>query len=125
MSFLFFYQELESMDGQNIPQDVILEVIEGVDKGKIFTITAKTITIGRNEACELQLNDEYVSKKHCQIVFRDDHFTVMDLNSLNKTKINDDDHIQKNLNDGDVLSLGKTKIKFCWKDQDAIYKWYK
>lgn len=97
-----------------IPKGVMIEVIEGVDKGSKFTIKNKTITIGRAEASDLKLTDEYVSNKHCQIVFREDHFTVIDLQSLNKTKINDNIFQQRNLDDGDVITLGKTKIRFTW-----------
>jgi len=97
-----------------IPKGVMIEVIEGVDKGINFAIKNKTITIGRADASDLKLTDEYVSNKHCQIVFREDHFTVIDLQSLNKTKINDNVFQQRNLEDGDILSLGKSKIRFTW-----------
>ena len=100
-----------------VPSGVTLEVIEGKDQGKNFTIDIKTVTIGRQETCNFILDDEHVSKKHCQIVYRKDHFTAIDLNSLNKTKVNDKIYIQKNLKSGDVLTLGKTKIKFTWKRQ--------
>jgi pSer/pThr/pTyr-binding forkhead associated (FHA) protein len=101
-----------------IPKGVFLEVIDGIDKGAKFDINYKTMTIGRADASDLKLKDEYVSNKHCQIVFRDDHFTAIDLQSLNKTKVNGNAFQQRNLDDGDVLSLGKTKIKFNWKKQD-------
>ncbi len=101
-----------------IPGGVFLEVIDGVDKGTRFDIGNKTITIGRAEASDLKLADEYVSNKHCQIVFRDDHFTVIDLQSLNKTKVNGNVFQQRNLDNGDILSLGKTKIKFNWEKQN-------
>lgn len=49
------------MDEYNeIPKGVTIEVIEGVDKGSKFTIKNKTITIGRAEASDLKLTDEYV-----------------------------------------------------------------
>ncbi|MFH0975467.1 MAG: FHA domain-containing protein [Spirochaetota bacterium] len=102
----------------DVPKGVSLEVIEGVDTGTRFAIDNKTITIGRADASDLKLTDEYVSNKHCQIVFREDHFTVIDLQSLNKTKINDNVFQQRNLDNGDILSLGKTKIKFLWEKQD-------
>lgn len=95
-----------------IPENVKLEVIEGADKGKIFDITNKTITIGRDEVCDLNLTDEHVSLKHCQVVFRNDHFTVIDLGSLNKTLVNSNVYVQKNLSNGDIISLGKTKLLF-------------
>ncbi|MBN2041208.1 MAG: FHA domain-containing protein [Spirochaetes bacterium] len=97
-----------------IPKDVYLEVISGIDKGTKFTIENKTITIGRNEACDMKLTDEYVSNKHCQVVFRDDHFTIIDLQSLNKTKVNGNKFQQRNLDTGDIITLGQTEIQFNW-----------
>ena len=102
------------MEIYDIPKGVSLEVTEGVDSGKKFKVENKTITIGRNEVCDFQLTDEYVSNKHCQIVFREDHFTVIDLESLNKTKVNGNSFQQRNIDNDDVLSLGKTKIRFIW-----------
>ena len=101
-----------------IPSNVTLEVIEGVDKGSMFTISNKTITIGRESVCNIILADKYVSKKHCQIVFRRDHFTAIDLGSLNKTKVNNNIYVQKNLKDDDIITLGKTKLQFHWEEQD-------
>ncbi len=95
-----------------IPKGVMLEVIEGVDTGTKFAIENKTITIGRGSMCDMKLTDEYVSNKHCQIVFREDHFTIIDLQSLNKTKVNGNMFQQRNLENGDILSLGKTRIRF-------------
>ena len=108
------------MDPQEIviPPGVRLEVEAGEDRGAEFDLKGKTMTIGRAEVCDIRLSDRYVSKKHCQIVFRRDHFPAIDLNSLNKTRVNDRVYIQKNLANGDVLSLGKTRLRFCWEEQD-------
>ena len=108
------------MDNEKVqvPPNVTLKVIEGVDEGKLFTISNKTMTIGREDVCNIKLSDEYVSKKHCQIVFRGGHFTAIDLGSLNKTKVNDHIYVQKNLKNDDILTLGKTKLRFNWEEQD-------
>ena len=96
------------------PPDVFLEVLDGDREGLMFPITDKTVTIGREPSCDLVLPDPYVSRKHCQIVFRGDHFTVLDLGSLNKTKVKSNPYIQKNLKHDYILSLGKTRLRFIW-----------
>ena len=96
------------------PPDVFLEVLDGAREGLLFPITDKTVTIGREPGCDLVLQDPYVSRKHCQIVFRRDHFTVLDLGSLNKTKIKNNPYIQRNLKHDYILSLGKTRLRFVW-----------
>jgi pSer/pThr/pTyr-binding forkhead associated (FHA) protein len=99
-----------------LPPNVYLEVTR--KNGEVFTfpITKKTVTIGRDPGCDLHLDDEYVSRKHCQIVFRGDHFTVMDLGSLNKTVVKGKEYIQKNLMTGNLINLGATRLKFVWED---------
>jgi pSer/pThr/pTyr-binding forkhead associated (FHA) protein len=98
----------------DLPPDVYLEVTK--KDGEVFTfpITKKTVTIGRDPSCDLQLTDEYVSRKHCQIVFRGDHFTAIDLGSLNKTVVKEKEYIQKNLMTGTLLKLGETRLRFVW-----------
>jgi len=103
-----------------VPPDVSLKVIEGVDKDLEYTIGNKTITIGRDAACDMTLKDEHSSNKHCQVVFRSGHFTVIDLGSLNSTKVNDRIYVQKNLNNGDVITVGKNRILFTWEGAGEV-----
>ena len=105
-------------DQIKVPDNVLLKVIDGPDQGKEFKIKNKTISIGRSDACDFRISDKFASNKHCQVVFRNDHFTVIDLGSLNKTKVNNKIYVQKNLRKDDVISIGKTKITFCWDDMD-------
>lgn len=96
------------------PPDVFLEVLDGERRDLLFLIADKTVTIGRAPGCDLVLPDPYISRKHCQIVFRGDHFTVVDLGSLNKTKVKNNTYIQKNLKHDNILTLGKTRLRFVW-----------
>ncbi len=102
------------------PSDVYLEVTKKGAESFLFPITKKTVTIGRDPGCDLHIDDPYVSRKHCQIVFRGDHFTVMDLGSLNKTVVKGKQYIQKNLMPGSELKLGRTQLRFVW---DGSLQW--
>ena len=106
------------MDEIPVPNNAFLEVIEGPEEGSVFTLLGKTVTVGRTPTCDITLSDPYVSKKHCQVVFRRDHFTVMDLGSTNRTRVNGKVFIQKNLRNGDVVRLGTTELRFIWEDLD-------
>ena len=98
----------------DLPLDAYLEVTKKDGEVFRFPITKKTVTIGRDPGCDLHLDDPYVSRKHCQIVFRGEHFTVIDLQSLNKTVVKGKQYIQKNLMPGNLLSLGATQLRFEW-----------
>ncbi|MBN2352698.1 MAG: FHA domain-containing protein [Spirochaetales bacterium] len=103
-----------------LPKNVTLEIIKGADAGKTIAVNSKTITIGRGEGCDVKLADAYVSAKHCQIVFRyrTGHFTVIDLGSLNKVKVNGNMYVQRNLRNNDVIQLGQTEMMFHWGKAD-------
>lgn len=98
----------------DLPSDAYLEVTKKDGEVFRFPITKKTVTIGRDPGCDLHLVDPYVSRKHCQIVFRGDHFTVIDLQSLNKTVVKGKQYLQKNLMPGNLLTLGETVLRFEW-----------
>ncbi len=104
----------------DLPPDVYLEVTKKDGEVYRFPITKKTVTIGRDPSCDLHLADQYVSRKHCQVVFRGDHFTVIDLGSLNKTVVKGKEYIQKNLMTGNLLHLGETQLRFVW---DNYLQW--
>ena len=99
-----------------LPPDVYVEVTAEDGQTTLFPITEKTVTIGRDPTCDLHIPDPYVSRKHCQIIFRGDHFTVMDLGSMNKTVVKGKEYIQKNLKHGNLLKVGKTQLRFVWED---------
>ena len=102
------------MEHDSLPPEVYFEILSGDREGEMFPITHKTVTIGRDPQCDLHLPDPYISRKHCQVVFRGDHFTAVDLGSLNKTRVKEKEYIQKNLKDGYVLTIGKTQLRFVW-----------
>jgi pSer/pThr/pTyr-binding forkhead associated (FHA) protein len=104
----------------DLPSDVYLEVTRKDGEVFSFPITKKTVTVGRDPSCDLHLADPYVSRKHCQIVFRGDHFTVIDLGSLNKTVVKGKQYIQKNLMPGNQLNLGETRLRFVW---EGFHQW--
>ena len=102
------------VEDRSLPTEVYLEILNGDREGEMFPVIHKTVTIGRGPHCDLILPDPYISRKHCQIVFRGDHFTVVDLGSLNKTRVKGKEYIQKNIKNGYILVLGKTEVRFVW-----------
>jgi pSer/pThr/pTyr-binding forkhead associated (FHA) protein len=105
-----------------LPRNVTLEIVAGPDAGRTIPVDNKTITIGRDDGCDITLKDEYASAKHCQVVFRyrTGHFTVIDLGSLNKVKVNGEIYVQRNLRSGDVIQVGQTEFKFMWPKADYL-----
>jgi adenylate cyclase len=70
-------------------------------------------TIGRHSSNSLQIRDRIVSKLHCKITRgADGKYLLRDLNSLNGTYVNGEKITEKILKPGDIISLGKTTMRF-------------
>jgi len=63
--------------------------INGPYAGKsVSLLPGKTITIGRDRAVELPLEDETLSRRHCSIEVQDNKYFITDHNSINGTFVN-------------------------------------
>jgi adenylate cyclase len=70
-------------------------------------------SLGRHPNNSIQLLDKIVSKEHCIIEQRGDHFVLRDLGSLNGTYINGDRVRGEGLlKHGDEITMGTTRARF-------------
>jgi len=70
-------------------------------------------TLGRHPNNSIQLLDKIVSKEHCTIELRGDHFVLRDLGSLNGTYINGERvNGEQALRHGDEIALGSTRARY-------------
>lgn len=89
-----------------------ISVIKGFDKGKKQSFTDFPISIGRLPDNDFQLNDSFVSRRHCTIYADGFSFMVSDLNSTNKTILNEDVlNSPTSFSDGDVLIVGRNMLR--------------
>jgi len=82
------------------------------DFTKRITLSERT-KIGRDASNHIVLTDLLVSKMHAEIVMASvGGYEIIDLNSANGTFVNSSRVRRLNLQDGDVISIGKTSIRF-------------
>ena len=70
------------------------------DAGKVFTLSKPVTVIGRittQNKPDIELNDEVVSRRHVEIILKDDGYWIKDLGSTNGTMLNDDRIIADNM----------------------------
>jgi hypothetical protein len=91
---------------------VTLQVVEGVDKGRVYRDMEVPVTIGREEGNVLRLNDERVSRFHAKIQFDNDDVILTDLDSTNGTRINGNTIQIRRLRPGDRVGVGRTVMVF-------------
>jgi pSer/pThr/pTyr-binding forkhead associated (FHA) protein len=91
---------------------VTFQVLEGVDKGRVFTNLPTPVTIGREEGNLLRLNDERVSRFHAKVQQDNDDIILTDLDSTNGTRVNGHVVQIRRLRVGDRVYLGRTHLLF-------------
>jgi hypothetical protein len=85
-----------------------IEVLVGDQPISSFLVTDNPLPIGRDPAQALVVIQEpIVSKLHCQIYARGGQVFVKDLNSTNGVYLHDEKVSERELQDGDVVFLGK------------------
>lgn len=101
----------------------ILLEIYGRDIGKRRDISKDGIIIGRSEDCDIPIDDQGISRRHCKIIKQGKEFMALDLNSTNGTYLNDKKlDATTILHNGDRIKLGNTIFKFiCSDDMEAEY----
>jgi len=89
-----------------------LDVIGGNDEGRAYELTAQQAMIGRGAQSDFVLADLAVSRQHVAVLFDNGRYILTDQGSGNGTKVNGVRITTHVLSDGDIIELGKTKIRF-------------
>jgi HD-GYP domain-containing protein (c-di-GMP phosphodiesterase class II) len=88
-------------------------VRSGREAGRAIALsTGQALTFGRLKNCDVQVDDESVSRKHCTLHAREDGCVVADLQSANGTFVNDKRISTADLQPGDKLRIGSTVFEF-------------
>lgn len=100
-------QDLRLPPGLN----AVVEVMAGVDAGKVYRFTRGNITIGRRHG-EVPLSDLEVSRRHSVVeVFGREMIFLRDLGSTNGTYHNGRQIVISRLDDGDTIGVGRSVMK--------------
>ena len=98
------------------------QVLEGVDKGRIFRDLPIPVTIGREEGNLLRLNDERVSRFHAKVQQEDGDVILTDLESTNGTRVNGSPVQIRRLRPGDQIGVGRSMLLFGTLEEIAARK---
>lgn len=91
---------------------VTLRVIDGHERGRVYSDLEIPITLGREEDNAIRLNDERVSRFHAKIQVDDDRVILTDLESTNGTRVNGHPVKMRVLQEGDQISIGRSVLLF-------------
>lgn len=84
------------------------------DMGIDYKLFEGRNVIGRDLDCQISVNDNTVSGKHCVLLYREGSYFIQDSLSTSGTRVNGQDTGVNavTLNDGDLIQVGKTVFKF-------------
>jgi hypothetical protein len=91
--------------------------LNGTVLGNYF-LEKDRFVIGRRPSCDIQVNDQGVSKEHAVILTVGNDQILEDLKSTNGTQVNGEKVDRHILQNGDVIEVGRYKIKYV--NQKAI-----
>ena len=111
------FNPLELTGGDESPVSTVsgtpqLMLIKGPSKGGIFYLEDFPVTIGRDTACDIFLNNRTVSRQHAVIEQVGDKLVISDKQSLNGTWVNGSVVESAELTDNCLLQIGTFMMRF-------------
>ncbi len=91
---------------------VTFQVIDGVDKGRVFLDLPTPVTLGREEGNTIRLNDERISRFHAKVQQDQDDLILTDLESTNGTRVNGQLIQIHRMRHGDLVMAGRSMLLF-------------
>lgn len=93
-------------------QAATLQVMNTALQGREFALEGGNVVIGRAPDCQIQIDQNSVSRAHVRITEQGGRFLVQDLGSRNGMKINGIEMSEAELRSGDVLHVGEVQLRF-------------
>jgi diguanylate cyclase (GGDEF)-like protein len=93
-------------------RDACLVVIYGDDLGRRIPLGGEPCVIGRSSKCDVEIDQESVSRNHARLSRGPGGYLARDLGSTNGTYVNDEQIDEVMLRDGDQIKVGRTIFKF-------------
>lgn len=91
---------------EETPSVPVLFCVKGPYAGEHFTMIDNLVTIGRDPSCSIFFNDMTVSREHCKLENRGDHWHLTDCGSLNGTWVDGAIVSEADIYDGSHIQIG-------------------
>ena len=120
-------EEIESLRLQLIdrkqnheePHEVALLVPRNGNASNGHRISTGLLTMGSDQDNDIQIQSNFISRHHAQIVSSGSNFILSDLNSTNGTFVNSKRIKRHVLHDGDAIIIGKHHFKYVKSNLDT------
>ena len=89
-----------------------LVVLNTIFSGSVFPLRQAEQVIGRTDENDITVEHRSVSRNHAKLVREGDRTRILDLKSANGVLVNDEEVEQAVLQSGDVIELGRVRMRF-------------
>lgn len=97
-----------ALDDHGLGQRVLIDLTSGIR----IPLRGERLTIGRDESCDITVNDINVSRTHAELVSEGSGWAVEDSGSTNGTYVNDERISYLRLVHGDIVTVGVSKFEY-------------
>ena len=100
-----------------------LVVLSSNFAGREFQLTKAQMVIGRTDENDVVINHRSISRNHAKVVREPDtgRYTIMDLQSSNGVRVNNEDYGKVELRRGDMVDLGHVRLRFVEPGEDFLF----
>ena len=97
---------------------VTIRVLEGMERGRVYSRSTLPVSIGREDDNTIQLNDDRISRFHAKLQDHSGRVILTDLDSTNGTRVNGHPIQMRVLQQGDVIAVGRCVLLFSERQDD-------
>lgn len=94
------------------PSPSVRAMLQNVEDGSAYAVQAHETRMGRGNSNDIVLHDETVSRSHALLRFVDDGYAIENLSEVNGTNVNGEPTHAAPLDNGDLITLGNTTLRF-------------
>ena len=103
-------------------QSCLVRIYPAGVSGSLIPLTFRRITMGREQDCTIEVNDDFMSRTHAILELTDSGYMLTDNHSRNGTFVNDQRITSHLLRPGDQIRVGNHIFKFLSADHvEALY----
>jgi uncharacterized protein (DUF3084 family) len=100
-------------DESPLPRDLVARLLVRNDGNtEIVQVLGRRTLIGRGVDCQLQIDADFVSRRHALVVVMPDETVIEDLNSTNGVYVNGTRISRHKLAEGDTVTVGKVVFRY-------------
>ena len=109
-----FGEDLEPTTSGGAEEAALIEMdqVEGTAGRRMHDLTDEVVTVGRGQESNIFLDDVTVSRKHAEIMHKENGYRIRDVGSLNGTYVNRVRVDAVDLRNGDEIQIGKYRFRF-------------